>query len=185
MKDEPVDILDENGNKTGQVLMKKEAHDQGLWHPVAHLWIYNSKGQILLQKRAPNKVVWPNIWDVAVAGHIIAGHKPKGTIIKEAEEELGIKINPKNVDFYDLSKFENEMPGNWVNRVFIYSYVTQMDLDISELTLEKEETSEVRWVDLEKLEAELNNPKTAEHFSPAGRIFFHTAINEIRKRLSS
>jgi isopentenyl-diphosphate delta-isomerase len=180
LKDEPVDVLDEQGNETGQVLMKSEVHNKSLWHPVAHLWIYNSKGEVLLQKRSENKVVWPGVWDVSVAGHIAAGDNPEETLIREAEEELAIKVSPKNVVFFDLSKFEDEMPGGWINRVFISSYMAKMDLDISNLSLEAEETSEVRWVGLNELEAELDNPEQANHFSPAGKIFFRTAIKAIR-----
>ncbi len=181
MKEEPVDILDEQGNQTGQTMLKSEAHAKSLWHPVAHLWIYNSKGQLLLQKRAPDKQVWPNVWDVSVAGHIAAGDKPKDTIIREAKEELGIKIVQAQVEFFDLSPFNDKMPGGWFNRVYIYSYITEEEIDISDLVLEEEETSEVRWVDINNLRKELAEAKN--HFSPAGRLFFKTAINETERRL--
>jgi isopentenyldiphosphate isomerase len=46
-----IDVLDENGNPTGDKKTKREIHEQGLWHISAHVWIYNSKGEILLQLR--------------------------------------------------------------------------------------------------------------------------------------
>jgi isopentenyl-diphosphate Delta-isomerase len=182
VKEEPVDILDELGHKTGQTMLKSKAHHESQWHAVAHLWIYNSKAEVLLQKRAPNKIVWPNVWDVAVAGHITAGDDPEPTIIREAKEEIGLKIDPRDVHFYDLSKFDDEMPQGWSNRVYIHSYLTKNDIEISDLTLEEEETSDVRWVKIDKLEKELDEKPYL--FSPAGRKFFRIAIKEIRQRLS-
>ena len=47
-----INVLDENGNPTGEVKTKREIHEQGLWHNAAHVWMYNSKGEILMQLRA-------------------------------------------------------------------------------------------------------------------------------------
>lgn len=185
MKDEPVDILDEQGNQIGKVLMKSEVHAQGLWHGAAHLWIYNSKGEILLQKRAPTKKVWPNIWDVAVAGHIAAAETPKETLVKEGEEELGIKVTQDNMEFIGLYGYEDPVPPDgWMHRVFIWSYILETDLKVDDLVLEDSETSEVRWVHYDELDKEINDPKLSGQFSPKGKILFERAINEIRRRLS-
>jgi isopentenyldiphosphate isomerase len=182
VKEEPVDILDEQGNKTGQTMLKSEAHAKSLWHPVAHLWIYNSKNQVLIQKRAAQKLVWPNKWDVAIAGHITAGDSPRDTVVREAEEEMSIKVNPEDIKIFDISKFEDKMPEGWFNRVYIYSYITKMDLNIAKLVLEADETSQVRWVDTDKLEEELHDPKSEGDFSPPAKLFFQNAIDEIRKK---
>ena len=185
MKDEPVDIFNERGDKTGQVLTKSEAHDKGLWHPIVHLWIYNSKGEVLMQKRAPQKKVWPNLWDVAVGGHLAAGEAPEDAAIKEAGEELGIKVERQQLQFIDQSKYEHEMEGNWMNRIFIWSYLTKMDIDISKLTLEKEEVSEAKWIEVEELEKILNNSDEARNFSPDIKHDSQIAITEIRKALKN
>ncbi len=52
--EEMLDVLDENGGKTGRVVSNKEVHAQGLWHRVVHVYIYNSQNEILLQLRSPN-----------------------------------------------------------------------------------------------------------------------------------
>lgn len=38
---ECLDILDENGKKTGQTASRKEVHSKGLWHKGVHIWIIN------------------------------------------------------------------------------------------------------------------------------------------------
>ena len=47
---EYLDILDENGNLTGEKKLRTEVHRDGDWHKAVHVWILNSKNQLLLQK---------------------------------------------------------------------------------------------------------------------------------------
>lgn len=55
MKEELLDVLDENGIKTGQVLPRREVHKKGLWHRIIVVAIVNEKNEILLQQRSANK----------------------------------------------------------------------------------------------------------------------------------
>ncbi len=43
MKEELIDVLNENGIKTGQVLPRSEVHKQGLWHRAIIVAIINEK----------------------------------------------------------------------------------------------------------------------------------------------
>ena len=56
---ELIDILNENGIKTGQVASRDEAHRKGLWHRAIVVAIINEKNEILLQQRAANKEKMP------------------------------------------------------------------------------------------------------------------------------
>ena len=78
MTEELIDILDEKGNKIGVSKTRGEVHAKGLWHQAAHVWIYNSKGEILLQKRSMQKESWPGRWDISAAGHVQQGKRPNG-----------------------------------------------------------------------------------------------------------
>ena len=185
MKDEPVDILDERGDKTGKVLMKKVAHDKGLWHSIVHLWIYNSKGEILLQKRSPDKIVHPNVWDVSVGGHVVAGESLMDAVLKESNEELGLTIPRADIIFFERVKFEIEMPGGWWNRIFIWSYTAPLEIEASKIKFQEEEITEMRWIEIKDLEKELKGPKKTDFFSPDMRKFSKTAFNEIHRRLKN
>ena len=46
---ELIEIVDENGNYTGQVMDKEEAHDKNLLHNEVGIFIINDKKEILLQ----------------------------------------------------------------------------------------------------------------------------------------
>lgn len=52
---ELIDVLDENGIFTGQVLSRDEVHQKGLWHRAIVVAIINEKNQILLQQRSFKK----------------------------------------------------------------------------------------------------------------------------------
>jgi isopentenyldiphosphate isomerase len=74
-----------------------EVHRDGDWHRSIHLWVMvpgPNGPQLLLQQRAMTKDTHPGLWDVSVAGHIDAGGLPLETTVREAEEELGLKVAP-------------------------------------------------------------------------------------------
>jgi isopentenyl-diphosphate delta-isomerase len=185
MKEEPVDILDEQGHKTGQTMLKSEAHKRSLRHGGAHVWIYNSKGEVLLQKRHVSKVIRPNVWDVSAAGHIASGDTSKQTIIREAKEELGLNLNPQDLKLVGIKEVNEVMPGSWTHRVLNWTYITKMDLDISQLKLEDDEVSDIRWLPVDEFEAELKDPQKKKLYTPSRLEFYEEIIREIRKRIKN
>ncbi|MCI5492105.1 MAG: NTP pyrophosphohydrolase, partial [Prevotellaceae bacterium] len=65
-------LLDEGGNVVG-TLSRKEAHSGSrLLHPVVHLHVFNSDGQLYLQQRPSWKDIQPGKWDTSVGGHMDA-----------------------------------------------------------------------------------------------------------------
>ncbi len=93
-KQEPIEWLPLLNNK-GEIIGKAPRSvchsDKTLLHPVVHLHVINSKGEIYLQKRPMNKLVQPGKWDAAVGGHISYGEDVETSLEREAEEEIGIK----------------------------------------------------------------------------------------------
>ena len=57
---------------------------------VPHL-ILRKDNKFLLTRRSSNKKIWPNHWH-CVTGTIEEGESPKHAIIREAEEEVGLKL---------------------------------------------------------------------------------------------
>jgi len=81
-------------NESGQVVGKAtrgECHNGScLLHPVVHLHVFNSRGEVYLQKRPEWKDIQPGKWDTAVGGHIDYGESPEEALLREVREELGI-----------------------------------------------------------------------------------------------
>ena len=78
-------VVDEQGNITGAATRGECHSGSRLLHPVVHLHIFNTKGELYLQKRPEWKDIQPGKWDTAVGGHI-----DLGALKREVREELGI-----------------------------------------------------------------------------------------------
>jgi isopentenyl-diphosphate delta-isomerase len=181
VKEEQVDILNEKGEKTGQVLLKSEAHKRGLWHGGAHLWIYNSDWEVLLQLRHPTKVIRPNIWDVSIAGHIAAGDSPKVTIKREGKEELGLDLDPTKFYFIGIKKAEERIQDGTNHRALNWSYITKQDIDLKTLKLEAGEVADVRWIPLDEFENDLKDEKKSKKYTPARIELFDEVTSYIKQ----
>ena len=114
MKDNPNEIfpiVDENGNILGQVT-RGHAHDGSkILHPVVHLHVFNSRGELYLQHRPAWKDIQPDKWDTAVGGHIDLGESVGDALKREVREELGItECTPESLGHYGFeSNREKEL----------------------------------------------------------------------------
>ncbi len=94
---EMLPIVDEAGQITGAA-NRKECHGGSmLLHPVVHLHVFNSQGELYLQKRPQWKDIQPGRWDTAVGGHVDLGESVRQALEREAGEELGIDISTMEV----------------------------------------------------------------------------------------
>ncbi|MEK9158002.1 MAG: hypothetical protein AAB638_02340 [Patescibacteria group bacterium] len=55
MIDELIDIINEQGQKTGIVQPYSIVHKEGLLHKTVHLWVCTSDNKLLVQKRSSKK----------------------------------------------------------------------------------------------------------------------------------
>lgn len=179
MADELIDICDEHNNLTHIRKMKSEAHKDGLWHRAAHIWIYNSKGKILLQLRAKKKLLYPDMWDISAAGHVAAGEDVVTSGLREIEEEIGLKVKQKDLEFFTIKKVK-AIYKDIQNNEFHYVYFLKFDGDGKTLKLQHEEVQEIRFFSIEDIEegSRMQPNRYAPH-----RDYWLEIINEIKKRI--
>jgi isopentenyldiphosphate isomerase len=110
------------------------------------LWIQNPKGGILLAKRKITKRNAPGRWGPAVAGTNEKSETYNSNIIKETEEEIGLK----NFDFKKADKIKE-------NNFFCQWFTLIIDKKLAEFTIQKEEVEQIRWATKDALLQEINS----------------------------
>lgn len=83
-------LVDEQGNIIGAATRGECHNGSKLLHPVIHLHVFNSKGELYLQKRPEWKDIQPGKWDTSVGGHVDLGENVEMALKREVREELGI-----------------------------------------------------------------------------------------------
>lgn len=158
---EYLDLCDENGLPTGQIVSRSDAHREGLLHRTAHVWVVRERegrAEILLQKRSREKDSFPGMYDTSSAGHIPAGIEPLPSALRELREELGIDALPEQLDYagHFHCRYDRVFHGKpFRDNEYIHIYVCREPVDLSALRLQKEEVEEVRWFDLEEVSREI------------------------------
>lgn len=84
-------LVNEEGVVIGKATREECHNGSFLLHPVVHLHVFNSRGQLYLQKRALNKDIQPGKWDTSVGGHVGCDETIEVALRREALEELGIQ----------------------------------------------------------------------------------------------
>lgn len=146
--DELLDILTPDGKLTGKTAMKSEAHKLGLYHQTIHVWFYTKEGKILLQKRASVKKVFPNRWDVSVAGHIGAGEEIISTAIRETKEEIGLLIEEDQLLKIGLRKDTIVHPNGIIDNEFKHIYICELKSTVDQLSMQEGEVDDLQLFDV-------------------------------------
>lgn len=110
---EYLDVLDDSFQIVGKV-PRDEAHDKGLLHRVAHIWVISvvdGSVWVWFQQRAHNKKDFPLLYDVAVGGHIDAGEPFQKAAVREMWEELGLVVQEEDLEYIGAFREDILLPG--------------------------------------------------------------------------
>ena len=150
---EYLDVIDDNGNLTGETVAREVAHRDGIRHRTSHLWLLRKKDgalQILLQKRSADKPSFPNCYDISSAGHIPAGDDYIPSAIRELKEELNVTVQESDLIYCgqvhkDVDSEFHRQPfhDHQISNV----YLLWLDREAEEFELQTEEIESVRWMD--------------------------------------
>lgn len=156
MNKEYIDVLDEKGNITGEVKLRKEVHKDGDYHRSAHVWVINSNGDILLQRRCATKDTYPNMLDISSAGHLVAGDDSISCAIRELKEELNLDAETESLIFLD-TLVKNTRCETSINNEFADIYLYRTNKEIKDMKFQEEEISEILFVPYKKFKAMVKN----------------------------
>ena len=160
--DEMLDVLDENGNKTGEVRSRKAVHTLGLWHRIALLVIANDRNEILLQQRSANVLKFPNLWDLSVASHVQSGQNSLNTLLREVNEEIGFQI-PRKItvmDFQFVTSFRNQHTfGDIIENQFYDLFLIRENINLDQITFNDNEVQDVKYMNYTQVQKLMNEGK--------------------------
>lgn len=161
---EMVDKLDNKRQMLNRTTERSEKIE-GEYRQSVHTWIMNSKGEFLIQKRSPNKKTFPNMWS-QTGGGVDEGETTLQAALRECNEELGISIDLNNIEL--ILSFKRKFD-------FVDVWLVKQDIDISDIVLQEEEVSDVKWASIDKIRELMKTDKLAKSIE----IYFNMFINLI------
>ena len=136
------DIYDKDGNFTGRKKGKYETWDKDEYHLATEVWVINSKKQILIQQRSEKCQLLPGIWALTT-GRVVSGETTRQGGIRELKEELAIEAKEEECNLVK-SLLKNRLGMIWD------IYFLRKDVELEDVTLQKEEVSRVKLVNTDE-----------------------------------
>ena len=172
------------GEPTNEPVTKPQAA-KGALHGSAHVWIWRTHGpniEILLQKRAQSKRTWPGYFDISAAGHLDFGEVPLAAALRETQEEIGLNIQPENLNLLFVNRQYMVAPGNAgvIENEFQWVYGYRLKTD-EEMKYSDREVDATLWVGLEEFRALIAGKMPGEQIVPHGPVYFLGLTKELNR----
>lgn len=155
-KEEWLPLIKEDGSAIGAAprsLVHKSAHH---WlHPVVHLQVVGDGG-LWLQKRAMDKLVQPGKWDTAVGGHVTANETVEMALMKEAWQEINLRLEGEKVNVLGRYQWKTE-----IEYEMVYSFLFYTD---KELFARNDEVDDLKLWTFEEIEQEIGKDVFTPNF---------------------
>ena len=134
---ELIDVLDENGNKIGVVKEKNIIKEDGNFYRAVAVTIVNSDGEILFTKRSKDKKMYPELWSMFITGHVKAFEASIDAASREIQEEVGIEVSNKELNYLYTIKDEKRNNSH-IENIFFDNYILYKDIDINDIKVNEE-----------------------------------------------
>ncbi len=122
---------------------------EGKYFMVVVIFIENSKGKFLMQKTSKSR----NSIIATTGGHVTFGDNGFNTILRETKEELGLSLNPNEIEYVNTLKYKDGL---------LETYYVKKDIDINLLTIQKEEVDYVEWFTVDEINELIKNKEFRE-----------------------
>lgn len=118
-----VDVVDAHNKPTGLRLPVSWVTSRGLWHRGCHAVITTPDRKYVIEKRSSKIIFAPNHLEISMGGYVDSGETSRHAIIREIQEELGLKVRPEQLTLIDVHKWSSYHPHyHMYTRSFIYTY---------------------------------------------------------------
>jgi 8-oxo-dGTP pyrophosphatase MutT (NUDIX family) len=127
--DEIIDIFDDLGHHIG-TKPRAAVHRDGDWHQVFNCLVVRpgrEEPAVLLQLRGADSRAFPNLLDLTVGGHLLAGEPPLQGGVREVQEELGVEVAPDDLVFLGVRRNVLVDSEGIVHRELIHAFLVLDD----------------------------------------------------------
>lgn len=136
------DVVDQFGNRTGQVVTRGTKLSRNEYYLVVHVWIKDENANYLIQQRSAHLASNPGVWATTV-GYVLASEDSLNSAIREVEEELGIQLSPAQLSLFDRHTMENRVEDIWLAKI---------SRDLTGMPTLSQDVADCKWVSKAELE---------------------------------
>lgn len=149
---EQILVVNEHDEVIGLETKEKCHVGNGILHRGITIFVFNEKGEILLTRRSAMKKLWPGFWDSSCSTHLHQGETNEQAGERRLNEEIGFSCKLKAIlKFKYQVKFKNIGSEYELCHLLIGDYA-------GEVKPNPDEVAEYKWVNLEQLKNDINNP---------------------------
>jgi isopentenyldiphosphate isomerase len=141
--DEIIDVFDDLGRHIG-TKPRAAVHRDGDWHQVFNSLVVRldrEEPAVLLQLRGTASRAFPNLLDLTVGGHLLAGEPPLMGGVREFEEELGVEVTPDDLVFLGVRRNVLVDSEGMVHRELIHVFLVLDDRPLEAYRLQAGEVA--------------------------------------------
>lgn len=131
------DLYDEQGEKTGETMIRGDKVPSGRYHRVVEALFLNGRGEILLQKRSLRKQLCFGILWYPTGGAVVAGESVEEACVREVKEELGFVP-----DMAQARRIHHRVEQTFIRDV----YLIVQDVKPENMLFQEGEVDDARWL---------------------------------------
>jgi len=139
------DLYDINKKKIRKQIERGMALEKGEYHLATDIWVINDNNEIIATQRHPEKDLGL-LWECS-GGAVNAGESSIEGAVRELNEEIGLRPN-----IYEFKYIETYVGDDYI----LETYLVNMNVEIGNLILQKEEVVSAKLVSPEEFEM-MNN----------------------------
>jgi isopentenyldiphosphate isomerase len=152
---EIIEVVDREGRVMGAAPRDCVHRDNRLLHRVVHVLVFDADNRLLLQKRSQHKKIAPGRWDTSVGGHVDCGETIETAMMREMEEELGIRPDAPRYAYQYIHT-------NNVESELVFTYICQIN---GLIRFNPEEIDAVKFWTTAEIEAAMGHGALSDNFA--------------------
>ena len=170
---ELIDIYNDKKERTGKVVERKRGAslDKDEYIISVTCWIINKEGKILLTQRKLNKHNG-GMWE-PTTGLVISGESSLEGILRELNEEIGIKVNKEEIKLVK-EIIEKRSDLNFFRDI----YLIRKDIRINDFIFSDGEVVSAKYVTIDEFKEMITNKETFEYLK-----YFIELYNQIKNNI--